>query len=82
MEFDHPGLMPANLITLAHFSTSAAMNFPNSAGVIGIDSRPKSSRRAFTLGSEVSATISVLSLSIISVDVPLGAPMPNHPFAS
>ena len=27
----HSGLMPADLITLAHLSISAAMNFPNSA---------------------------------------------------
>jgi hypothetical protein len=26
---DHSGLMPANLITLAHFSVSSNMNFPN-----------------------------------------------------
>jgi hypothetical protein len=29
------GLMPADLITLAHLSVSSAMNFPNSTGDIG-----------------------------------------------
>ena len=28
----HSGLMPANLITLVHFSTSRAIMLPNSAG--------------------------------------------------
>ena len=30
---DHSGLMPANLITLAHFSVSSAMSLPKSADV-------------------------------------------------
>jgi len=30
----YSGLMPASLITLAHFSVSSAMNLPNFAGVI------------------------------------------------
>src|SRR3989442_8077865 len=29
---DHSALVPANLITLAHFSVSSAINFPKSAG--------------------------------------------------
>src|SRR5262249_12840899 len=33
---DHCSLIPANLTTLAHFSVSAAMNFPSSSGAIGI----------------------------------------------
>jgi hypothetical protein len=33
---DHSGLTPANFTPLAHFSVSSAMNFPNSAGFIGI----------------------------------------------
>ncbi len=31
----HSGLMPANLITLAHFSVSSAINLPKSAGEPG-----------------------------------------------
>src|SRR5262245_31287083 len=45
---DHSGLMPANLITLAHFSVSSAMNFPNSAEVINVGLKPMSRRRTFT----------------------------------
>jgi hypothetical protein len=33
---DHSGLILAARITLAHFSTSSAMNLPKSEGVIGI----------------------------------------------
>jgi hypothetical protein len=37
---DYSGLMPANLITLAHFSISSSISFPKSAG------EPMSLRRA------------------------------------
>ena len=47
----HSGLMPASLITLPHFSVSAATSFPNSAGVIGMGWPPSSARRACNLGS-------------------------------
>src|SRR5262249_10321527 len=64
----HPsGWIFAALITLAHFSVSAAMNLPNSAGVIGIGTAPKSASRALILGSARAALISLLSLSMISV---------------
>src|SRR5215472_11482055 len=43
--------MLAVRITLAHFSVSSAMNFANSAGVIGIGSTPKSASRALNLGA-------------------------------
>jgi len=46
---DHSGLMPANLITLAHFSVSFEMNFPKSAGVIGIGTPPRSVSRCLIL---------------------------------
>jgi hypothetical protein len=42
------GLMLAARITLAHFSVSSAMNFPNSAEVINVGLKPMSRRRTFT----------------------------------
>jgi hypothetical protein len=42
---DHSALMPADLITLAHFSVSSAMNLPNSAGDAGATEEPRSSIR-------------------------------------
>jgi hypothetical protein len=70
------------LITFAHFSVSAAMNFPNSAGVIDIGSAPMSAKRAFAWGSARAALISLLSFWTISDGVLAGAPTPNHPLAS
>src|SRR5262245_23458243 len=75
-------LMPANLITLAHFSVSSAMNSVKSAGVIGIGVPPRSASRAFIFGSVSASLISLFSLSMISVGVFLGAPTPNQPVAS
>src|ERR1700681_1041273 len=71
---DQSGLMPASLITLAHFSVSSAMNFPNSAGEPPNTVAPRSANRAFSLGSPRLALISLLSLSMISAGVFLGAP--------
>src|SRR5262249_45760526 len=79
---DHSGLMPANLITLAHFSVSSAMNFPNSGGVIGIGTPPRSASRALSLGSLRTALISLLSFSTISAGVSFGTPTPCHELAS
>src|SRR6478752_5331325 len=79
---DHSGLMPANLISLAHFSVSSAMNFPNSAGEPANTLHPRSARRPFIVGSERAALISLLIFSIISVGVALGAPIPYQPLAS
>jgi hypothetical protein len=70
----HSGLMLANLITLAHFSVSSAISFPNSAGDPGSGVPPRSWSRAFSLGSTKPALISLLSLSTISVGVAFGAP--------
>jgi len=39
----HSGLMPANLITLAHFRVSSAMILPNSAGDVALARNPRSS---------------------------------------
>src|SRR6516225_8524920 len=79
---DHSALMPANLTTLAHFSVSAAMNFPSSSGAIGISTTPTSASRDFAFASASTALISLLSLSMISTGVFFGAPTPNHPLAS
>lgn len=51
-------LMPANLITFAHFSVSDSMNAPNSRGDIGIGVPPKPTSCTLTLGSARPASIS------------------------
>jgi DNA-binding transcriptional LysR family regulator len=48
--------MFAARITLPHFSISATMYLPNSAGVIGIGALPSSASRAFRLGSDMPKT--------------------------
>ena len=47
---DYSGLMPANLITFAHFSVSSAMSLPKSAGEPGIAVAPKSAKRVLGAG--------------------------------
>src|SRR5262249_46447995 len=79
---DHSGLIPTNLITLPHFSVSATIRFPKSAGEPARTAPPRSANRAFILGSARAALISVLSLATISAGVFLGAPMPYHWLAS
>jgi hypothetical protein len=76
---DHSGLMPANLITLAHFSISSATSLPKSVGEPVSTVPPRSAIRAFMLGSARAALISLLSVSMISAGVFLGAPRPNQP---
>src|SRR5262249_23270904 len=78
----HSDLMPANLITLTHFSVSSAISFPKSAGDPGSATPPRSARRAFILGSSRAALTSLLSLSTISAGVALGAPRPDQLLAS
>ena len=73
--------MPANLITFAHFSVSSAISCPKAAGVRA-SAPPRSRSRGFILGSARAALISLLSFSMISVGVLLGAPIPYHPLAS
>ena len=58
----YSGLMPANLITLAHFSVSSPMNLPKSAGKPASTVPPPSTRCVLRLGSERPALISWLSL--------------------
>ena len=76
------GLRPANFTTLPHFSVSLAMKLPNSAGEPASTRPPNSSNRLVTLTSTRAALISLLSVSMISADVPLGAPMPAQKLAS
>src|SRR6516225_7995540 len=57
---DQSGLMPAFLITLAHFSVSSAINLPKSAGEPASMTPPISLRRAFILASARAALISLL----------------------
>src|SRR5262249_28429976 len=78
----HSGLTLAAWITLAHFATSSAMSFPNSAGVIGIGAPPSSTRRALSLGSARPALISRFSVAMISGGVFLGALTLNHTLTS
>src|SRR5262249_35428668 len=75
-------LAPENLITLAHFSVSVVMNLAKSEDEPGNTVAPRSANRAFNLGSTRPALISLLSLSTISADVSLGAPMPCNALAS
>src|SRR5262245_66319900 len=60
----HSDLMPANLITLAHFSVSSTTNFSNSEGVLDIGATPRSASRSEILGSTSPAFITPLSRSI------------------
>src|SRR5208282_5831152 len=82
MRRDQSALAPENLMTLAHFSVSATMNRPNSAGVIGMGSPPRSLSRALICGSARPALIVPLSLSMMSAGVFRGAPMPSQALAS
>src|SRR5262249_48309826 len=79
---DHSALMPANLITLAHFSVSSAMSLPNSAGEPASTVPPRSASRAFIFGSASAVLISLLSFSTITTGVACGAPTPNQKLAS
>src|SRR5215471_3379906 len=74
--------MLAARITLLHFSASAAMNLPKSAGEPARDAVPKSASRAFMSGSARATFISLFSLSTISRGVFFGAATPNQLLAS
>src|SRR5712671_1682736 len=79
---DHSGFIPANLTTLLHFSVSAAMSLPKSAGEPGSTVAPRSASLAFILASARAALISLFSLAMITEAVFLGAPRPNTALAS
>src|SRR5262249_21576359 len=74
----HSALMLAARNTLAHFSVSATMSLPKSAGEPASTEPPRSAMRAFILASASAALISLLSLSMMSAGVPLGVPIPYH----
>src|SRR5262249_43635950 len=75
---DQSALTPANFTTLPHFSVSSTMSLPKSLGEPVSAMPPRSASRAFILGSATPASISLLSLSMISTGVLLGAPTPNQ----
>ena len=56
--------------------------FPEFGGVIGIGTLPRSANRAFNFESARPALISLLTLSMISAGVFLGAPRPFRPIPS
>src|SRR5262249_8504635 len=76
------GLTPADLTTFAHFSVSSSMSLPKSAGELASAVAPKSESFVLILGSTSAALISLLSLSMISTGVFLGAPTPRILLAS
>src|SRR6266403_750963 len=78
----YSALMPANLITLAHFSMASERIAPNSAGEPPSTVPPSSTIRALILLSARPALSSLFSISIMSAGVFLGAPMPAKPLAS
>src|SRR5262249_38971908 len=78
----YSALMLAARITLPHFSVSAAMCLPKSAGEPESAATPNSVSRAFILRSARAALVSLLSLSTISAGVFFGAPMPVQKLAS
>src|SRR5262249_16441521 len=79
---DHSALMPADLITLAHFSVSAAMCLPKSVGGPPNGVAPRSASRACILASDKAALIALLRVSITSAGVLLGAQKPPQKLAS
>src|SRR5215475_13536332 len=78
----HSGLMPAPLITLAHFTVWAITKALASAGVNTIGIAPTSANRARIVGSASAALISRLSRSMISRGVPVGVPTPENVLTS
>src|SRR5215831_1870576 len=78
----YSALMLAAGITLAHFSVSSATNLPKSAGDPPDTVAPRSARRVLIPASARAALISLLSLSVISGGVFLGAATPNQVYAS
>src|SRR5262245_24296748 len=79
---DHSGFAPENLITLAHFSVSSTMSLLKSEGEPANTVPPRSAIRALIRGSVRATLISLLSLSMISVGVFLGAATPCQPLDS
>src|SRR5262245_13486480 len=74
----HSALMPANLITLAHFSVSVAISLLKSSGEPVIGDAPKSASRVRIVASLRQALICLLSLFMFSDGVSFGAQNPNQ----
>src|SRR6476620_10041043 len=77
-----PAFAPENLITLAHFSVSAAMSVDSSRGDIGSGTLLKSAIRVRSRGSARAVLMSAESVSTISAGVLAGAPRPNQELTS
>src|SRR5262245_61829323 len=75
-------LMLAARITLPHFSVSAAISLPKSAGEPTSTVPPNSASRDLISGSARPALIALFRLSTISIGVLLGAPKPAQKLAS
>ena len=74
--------MPTSRATLDHFTSSAEMKPPNSAGVIRTTSAPSVSKR-FSVSREASTRVrSLCNFSITGAGVPAGARMPHQLCAS
>src|SRR5262249_1175221 len=78
----HSGLIPADLITLAHLSVSSAIIFANAVGDKASGVAPRSESWALIWGSASTALTSRLSLSMTAIGVFRGAPKPCHALAS
>src|SRR5262249_31729310 len=76
--WDHSGLAPENLTTLAHFSVSSTMNIPRLASEPRNIVVPRSASRACILSSVRTALISLLRRLMISTGVFLRKPVANH----
>jgi hypothetical protein len=79
---NHSALMPALRTTLPHFAVSLTTNLSRLAGETVNAVPPKSVSRAMILRSASDALIFLLSLSMISGGVFLGAPIAIQEFAS
>src|SRR5262249_2127379 len=79
---NHSHITPTNFATLLHLSVSSAISLLKSAGEPGRTVPPSSASRALILGSARLALTSLLSISMMSAGVFLGAPRPEIPLAS
>src|SRR5262249_51253927 len=80
--WSYSGLMPADLITLANFSVEIGTRLPEGGRRPGKPGAAHPGDRGFDFGSVRPTLISLLSLSMISAGVFLGAPTPCQPLAS
>src|SRR5262249_62326094 len=72
------GLMPAALITLAHFAVSSAMSFPKSAGEPASTIPPMSASRSMILALARPALVSLLRASTIAAGRVFLAAVTHH----